>query len=143
MYTGDEAMFFNFTRMSTTSFDRLLQRISPIITKHSRRESISAGCRLAVTLRFLATGDSYPTLAYAFRLSVPTVCVIIKETCNAIWQVLSPTYLKCPDRKQFSKIASNFYNQWQLPNCAAILKNVIVSTGYLTNTHMKDIVFVY
>jgi len=45
---------FNYLRMTPDSFDWLLQRVEFAITKQSfRRETISAGERLAVTLRLV------------------------------------------------------------------------------------------
>ena len=37
------------------------------------RDPVSPGVKLAVTLRHLATGDSYTTLQYAFRVASPTI----------------------------------------------------------------------
>lgn len=52
MRLSDCEMFFNFTRMSVHSFDKLLNLVGPLITKNSHREPIPAGCRLALTLRY-------------------------------------------------------------------------------------------
>jgi hypothetical protein len=47
--------------MYSTDFEYLLQKTGPRISKEDTdwRECIPAKIRLAVTLRFLATGDSY------------------------------------------------------------------------------------
>ena len=47
----DQEEYFKFLRMTPESFDWLLEKVRPIITKRSKREPISAGERLAVTLR--------------------------------------------------------------------------------------------
>ena len=54
----DEHSFANFSRMYPHIFDELLIKITPLIEKKDTffRNSISCGERLAVTLRFLATG---------------------------------------------------------------------------------------
>lgn len=44
--------------------------------------------------RFLATGDSYMSIAYGFRIGKSTAHCVIKETCDALWDVLQPIYLK-------------------------------------------------
>ena len=49
----DRDAYFNFLRMNPESFDWLLERVAPIITKTSARQPISAGERLCVTLRYL------------------------------------------------------------------------------------------
>lgn len=55
---SDTASYKNFLRMDVASFETILQLVSPVISRQDTlmRESISAGERLALTLRFLATG---------------------------------------------------------------------------------------
>ena len=74
------------TRMTANNFEVLLQLFGPSIKKQdtNMREAIPISTRLAVTLRFLATGDSYHTLMYIFRLSVPAISTIIPEVCQAL-----------------------------------------------------------
>lgn len=45
--------------------------------------------RLAVTLRFLATGNTYKDLAYSTRIANNTLSVLIPETLEAIASVLA------------------------------------------------------
>lgn len=82
--------FDNFTRMSATDFEYLLDKISPIITKKDTRlrEAIPAKVRLAITLRFLATGDSYQSLHFLFKVSNQVISAIVPEVCGAICEVL-------------------------------------------------------
>ena len=55
----DQSLYKNFLRMDLHSFNLLLALVSPIIDKKDTfmREAIHAGQRLAITLRFLATGN--------------------------------------------------------------------------------------
>nr|CAH7757745.1 unnamed protein product [Callosobruchus chinensis] len=57
----DEAPFRNFTRMSRKDLEYLLRKISPIVRKSDTnfREAIPPRVWLLVTLRYLATSDSY------------------------------------------------------------------------------------
>ena len=61
--------------MSPHRFAHLLTLIEPFITKKSTnfREPISAGKRLSLTLRFLATGESQRSLSFAYRIGSATV----------------------------------------------------------------------
>lgn len=54
----DTNEYKNFMRMTKQTFDTLLEKVRPYIEKQDThmRKSISAEERLAVTLRFLATG---------------------------------------------------------------------------------------
>ena len=78
--------------MSPESFDVLLRHVEPHISKENTRfrESVPASTRLAVTLRYLASGESQQSLSWSFRLGRTTVSKIVRETCEAIWKVLSP-----------------------------------------------------
>lgn len=60
--------FENFTRMSLSDFEYLLTKISPIISKQDTqlRDLIPTKTKLAITIRFLATGDSYKSLYFLF-----------------------------------------------------------------------------
>lgn len=82
--------FDNFVRMSVNDFEYLLQKISPIIAKQDTdwRDAISARIRLAVTLRYLATGDSYKSLHHLFKISTQIISKIIPEVCSALIEVL-------------------------------------------------------
>ena len=77
---------------------------------------------------FLATGDSFNTLALHFRLGVSTVQKIIMDTCHAIWDPLAPTYLPEPKKEDWKNIAEGFYQRWNFPNCMGALvgKHVVV-----------------
>lgn len=50
--------------------------------------------RLVLTLRFLATGESYRSLMFSFRIPVSTISSIIPETCEAIYECLKDIYMK-------------------------------------------------
>ena len=54
----DAGNYANFLRMEHRQFDELLSKVEPLIRKQSTvlREAIPAGERLAITLRFLASG---------------------------------------------------------------------------------------
>ena len=82
------------------------------------RKTITAEERLAVTLRFLATGNTYSDLAFQFRMHQSTISGIIPEVCQAIYQCLKSEYLRVPNTKEEWKvIAEKTVERWQFPNC--------------------------
>ncbi|KAK3910077.1 Protein ALP1-like [Frankliniella fusca] len=85
MRQSDPEEFYRFLRMTPACFDWLLNKVQPYIQKKSNRVSVSAGERLAVTLRYLASGDSQTSLSYLFRLSNQAISKIVTETTAAIW----------------------------------------------------------
>lgn len=78
--------FENFCRMSAADFEYLLNKIGPSITKNDTvmRKAIPANERLAVTLRFFASGDSFVSLSYLFKMSNQVISEIVHEVCRAI-----------------------------------------------------------
>lgn len=80
----------NFTRVSPTEFESLKLLIEPRVMKMNTqfREAISVTERLAITLRFLATGDSYTSLQYLFRVSKQSISRIVPEVCDALCDAL-------------------------------------------------------
>ena len=61
--------FVAYLRMEPAMFHELLQRMTPRLSKKDTkwRKALNPGLRLAVTLRHLATGNSFHSLAFAFR----------------------------------------------------------------------------
>jgi hypothetical protein len=76
----------NFTRLNPTDFEYLINLVRPRIRRSNTafREAISVQDRLAVTLRYLATGDSFTTLQYLFCVSKQAISYIVPEVCGAI-----------------------------------------------------------
>jgi len=56
----DSYSYRNFVRMDNDSFNLLMSKVGPLITRQdtTMREAVSSAERLAVTLRYLATGMS-------------------------------------------------------------------------------------
>ncbi|XP_031172013.1 protein ALP1-like [Sander lucioperca] len=116
--------FKNFPRLFPAQFNMLEELVRPIIQRCNTnyRDCISVGARLTVTLRFLATGESFKSLSILFRMGVSTIRQIVPETCDAIYQVLREKYLKCPDTAhEWQQVSSGFMSQWDFPNCLGAL----------------------
>lgn len=147
MLMYDHEKFFNFTRMSPERFQHLFELIEFKITKESPN-AIPAKCRLLLTLRyfshrlletlgsvlyknplifsFLATGDSLKSLHYNFRVGVSTAYNIIRETCDALWDVLQPLYLKFPEEEDWIRIEKEFREKLNLPNCVGAMDGKLI-----------------
>ena len=91
----DTGHFKNFVRMSSADFEVLLNLIGPKIEKKNTflRNSVPVKERLAITLRFLATGDSYTSLQYLFKVSKQLISMIVPEVCRALIEALQ-NYVK-------------------------------------------------
>lgn len=78
--------------------------------------------------RFLATGDSFRTIATSYRLGHSTVQSIVIEVCKAIIEKLMSITMPKPTADQWKKIAEEFWNIWNFPNCIGALdgKHVVI-----------------
>ena len=67
-------------------FQELLEKVRPFITKKTTnmRSPISVEEKLAITLRYLATGESLNSLKYQFRLYEAIIGKFIIPVCEAI-----------------------------------------------------------
>ncbi|GFN94113.1 hypothetical protein PoB_002061900 [Plakobranchus ocellatus] len=74
--------FKNFLRMDIESYNELLQMFEPLIVKQTTnmRQSISPTERLSITLRYLATGNTFEDLKFASAIAPQTIGKIVIET---------------------------------------------------------------
>jgi hypothetical protein len=76
--------------MTPEKFDALLDMVAPKIERQNTqmRDALSPRVILEVTLYFMATGNSYRTLQYFFRVSKESISNFIPEVCYAIYDSL-------------------------------------------------------
>ncbi|KAK3920137.1 Protein ALP1-like [Frankliniella fusca] len=117
----DPDEFYRFFRMTVNCFDCLLEKVEPFITKRSNRKSVSAGERLAITLRYLASGDSQSSLSYLFRLSNQAISKIVTETTSVIWYALKPIVFEEINEDFWRRKAAEFEAMWQFPMCVGAI----------------------
>ncbi|KAJ8366785.1 hypothetical protein AAFF_G00342390 [Aldrovandia affinis] len=115
----DGERFQRYFRLDRAQFDELLTRVGPRITRLETnwRSPISAAERLAICLRYLATGDSYRSIAYSYRVGITTVGYIIPEVATAIWECLVSEFMPVPKKEDWMTIAEEFRQHWNFPNC--------------------------
>ena len=93
--------------------------MAPLIAKQdtNMRNATPADEKLAITLRFLATGESYKSLQYQYRVSDSTISGFIQPVCTAIYNCLKDQYLKMPTTKEeWLEISEKTFQRWQFPN---------------------------
>ncbi|XP_069593340.1 uncharacterized protein [Ranitomeya imitator] len=111
--------FTAFCRLSIPAFDQLLSVVRAELTYEDTvmRKSISAEERLLITLRFLATGESYTSLHLQFRVGKSTISQIVRCTCTVIWQKLQPMVMPSPTEETWLQVAAGFQSVANFPNC--------------------------
>ncbi len=91
----DPTSYRNVLRLDGKQFDTLLELVSPKIQKKNThmRDAIPARLKLEATLRYLATGDSFASLKYLFRLPPCTTSNFLPEVLSAMYEALQE-YIK-------------------------------------------------
>ncbi|CAB3251505.1 unnamed protein product [Arctia plantaginis] len=111
---NDYAIYF---RMSEDLFEKLLNLASPYITKQDThmRQAISPREKLAVTLRYIATGRSFRCLKTSCIISEAVISKAVISTCRAMMYVLRD-YIKMPtNTEDWIDIANEFGSLYNFP----------------------------
>nr|XP_023011714.1 protein ALP1-like isoform X1 [Leptinotarsa decemlineata] len=126
--------------MSKESYLELTRIISPLIEKidTNMRECVSAEERILITLRYLATGETFMSVSLYFARGESTVRKIIKESTEIIWNALKDIYMTIPTREQFKHIADRFELLWNLPNCIGALDGKHIRIEKFPNTGTEN-----
>ncbi len=107
----DPASFKKFVSMQPATFHELLERLGLTIVKKDTwyHKSLYPGLRLVITLHFLATGDSYHSLMYDFRVAHNTISLIVRDECQAIIDIYEDEVVSCPGTEvAWCEIANHF-----------------------------------
>ena len=78
--------FINLMRMTPEFFEMIKARVEPCLAKQATnyRAPLSVGMKLAITLKHLATGESYTSLSYQFMVERSSISTLISELCRVI-----------------------------------------------------------
>ena len=116
--------FRTFIRIPREFFEEMVAKITPAVVKKDTRlrKALPVGLKLAVTLRFLATGNSYTSLSFSFRTSKSAISLFVPIVCRALINAYQPEYLRCPTTPdEWNEIASQFSRRWNYHNCGGAL----------------------
>jgi hypothetical protein len=82
--------------MDGDTFQFVGSKVSHCIAKQSThlQDPISMEDCLMVTLRFLATGESFSRFQFSTRIPQCTISKIIPETCKATYETMKDEFLK-------------------------------------------------
>ena len=81
------------------------------------RAPIDPEIKLAITLRFLATGESYENLMYQFRAHNCTIAKFITVVCSKIYETFKGQFLRLPNTtEEWEIIEHETRGLWQFSN---------------------------
>ena len=78
--------------------------------------------------RFLASGDSFRTIANSFRVGSSTVASIVSDVVTAIWDCLVEEFMAVPTAEEWRVVAERFEERWNFPLCCGAIdgKHVVL-----------------
>ncbi|XP_040174386.1 putative nuclease HARBI1 [Anopheles arabiensis] len=131
----------------TICLSKLHQKLKKMDT--NMRPSLSPRDMLIVTLRYLATGDQYKSLEYAFRIFAQAISKFVPQVCDCLVEVLR-NYVKLPTNSdEWMKIVQGFEEKWNFPHTLGAIdgKHVMIKapphsgTDYFNYRRFFSVVF--
>ncbi|KAK3931612.1 Putative nuclease [Frankliniella fusca] len=116
MMEDDPEMFFEHFRMTPQVFNELLARLTPYLQKRPMHMYLPPGERLALTLHYLASGSFQKFAGSSFCVPPSTVCTVIKETCEVLWEQLLEECFPPLTEERLEGIMDGFWQNWNFPN---------------------------
>lgn len=107
----DPKGFKKFLRMSPRTFCEVLLTVKAGISKHdtNMREAIPASTKLEIVLHYLATGSTFSSTEYYFRVSNSCISSFLPEVLQEICDKLGPEYLKVCFEDALNTCFHNFF----------------------------------
>ena len=109
-----------------------MSKISDIISPEERlggTNPVQADERLALTLRFLATGETFQSLSFQSRIPLNAVSYIVKGCCKAIVQRMASNFIKAPSTEaECLDISKRFEEKWNFPRAFGAIDGKHVRT---------------
>jgi hypothetical protein len=107
--------FKNFTRFTPAMFVDMVQRLTPRVRKQDTwlRKCLPVDIKVAITLRYLATGDSYKSLMYLFYVAHNTISLLVRDVCDAIYQEYGEEVICNPTTPEgWKELAQTYSGRW-------------------------------
>ena len=111
--------FKKYLRMNEETFEELLQRVRPYLTKQTTRlrKPIPAEQKLAITLCYMATGEDSESLMFHFRVHSTTISQSVPYVSYIIYKTLENDYMCLPSSEdEWLQLCENTFSRWNFPN---------------------------
>ena len=94
--------------MGQNLFTEIVERVTSRLKMKTIfwRKPLDVGIRVAITLRFLATGATYKDMSYNWRVAQNTISIFVPETCEAIIAEFSIEVMTMPATPEDWKAAA-------------------------------------
>jgi hypothetical protein len=111
----DTQEYRKHVRISVEKFDELLRLVESYIstTDIVMKAAVPARLKLEFTLRFLASGDSFSSLALLFRIPPCTISKFLPETLQSIINTLDSFVNVCIDQIIVKLLTNTSFKKWE------------------------------
>ena len=142
----DRLGFREMFRMDVGDFEFILGKILHLISPRQMSNigghlPIMSDERLTLTLRYIATGQSFQSLSFQFRIALNAVSYIIKGCCNALVDELVSVFVKTPSSEQeWLEISKKFETRWNYPHALGAIdgKHVTIRKPSNAGSHFYN-----
>ncbi|XP_050307518.1 uncharacterized protein LOC126744204 [Anthonomus grandis grandis] len=117
---GNESKFREYFRLSTELFELVLSFVKDDISKKPTNRikcPISAEEKLCITLRYLATGETFRSLAFQYRQHHSWISVSVREVLRSIRERMLPIFIPKLSEERMRANAQDYNELWNFPNC--------------------------
>ena len=91
--------------------------------------------KLEITLRDLATGESYTSLSYQFMVGRSSISKFVPKFCRAIQEEFKGESLRCPNGPDdWKELEREFMYRWNVPHAVGALDGKHVALKKPKNT---------
>lgn len=118
--TDNDTKFRQYIRLSPHLFYFVLAHVKDDLQRTNTNfvsNPITPEQKLFLGLRYLATGESFRSLSFQFRISFSYCSVIVREVVAAIRKQLLTIVVPQPTEANFLENAAHNLRRWQFPNC--------------------------
>lgn len=120
----NDTQFQQYFRLSPYLFNYVLSFVEKDLERtptNFNATPIEPRFKLCVALRYLATGESFRSLSFSFRISFSYTSVIVREVLAAISKRLLLVAIPPPTEETFKENADYNFRRWNFPNCIGAL----------------------
>jgi hypothetical protein len=126
-------------RMQPQLFLEIVDRLTPRLTKATTnwRQPLEPGLKVAVTLRFMATGNSFHSLAFEFRVAHNTISLFVRDVVLAITAEYGDEVVTTPTTPDgWRQVSNHFGNRWNFWHACGALdgKHIAIKAPAVSGT---------
>ena len=135
--------FREFVRMDRRHFQFPVKKLWNHLhkTDTKMRKSITPDKKVSLFLRYLATGESFRSLEFIYRVRRRSISRIVMEVANAVITEMQKTYLKTPSNEnEWIEISEKFFQRWNFPNLIGAIdgKHIVLEQPKQSGSHYRN-----